>query len=62
MPVRLPVNLNIAMKVGGSAETVTVEANGGDLIETTSTFHTDVDRGLFDKPLWRASRHRKARS
>jgi len=28
---------------------VTVEANGGDLIETTSTFHTDVDRGLFDK-------------
>ena len=28
---------------------MTVEANGGDLIETTSTFHTDVDRGLFDK-------------
>ncbi|HYL16673.1 MAG TPA: TonB-dependent receptor [Terriglobales bacterium] len=45
----VPVNLNIALKVGGSAESVTVEANGGDLIETTSTFHTDVDRGLFDK-------------
>jgi len=45
----VPVNLNIALKVGGAAESVTVEANGGDLIETTSTFHTDVDRGLFDK-------------
>jgi Carboxypeptidase regulatory-like domain len=45
----VPVNLTIALKVWGSAESVTVEANGGDLIETTSTFHTDVDRGLFDK-------------
>jgi hypothetical protein len=26
-----------------------VEANGGDLVETSSSFHTDVDRGLFDK-------------
>src|SRR2546430_8732214 len=45
----VPVNLNIVLKVGGSAESVTVEANGGDLIENTSTFHTDVDRDLFDK-------------
>jgi len=45
----VPVNLNIALKVGGSAESVTVEANGGDLVETSSSFHTDVDRGLFDK-------------
>jgi hypothetical protein len=45
----VPVNLNITLKVGGSAESVTVEATGGDLIETTSSFHTDVDRGLFDK-------------
>jgi hypothetical protein len=45
----VPVNLHIALKVGGSSESITVEANGGDLIETTSTFHTDVDRGLFDK-------------
>src|SRR5207248_6771743 len=28
----VPVNLNIALKVGGSAESVTVEASGGDLI------------------------------
>ncbi|MBZ5616604.1 MAG: TonB-dependent receptor, partial [Acidobacteriia bacterium] len=45
----VPLNLNIALKVGGSAESVTVEANGGDLVETSSSFHTDVDRGLFDK-------------
>ena len=45
----VPVNMNITLKVGGSAESVTVEANGADLLETTSTFHTDVDRGLFDK-------------
>jgi len=45
----VPISLNITLKVGGSAESVTVEANGGDLLENTSTFHTDVDRGLFDK-------------
>lgn len=45
----VPIALNVALKVGGSAESVTVEATGGDLIENTSTFHTDVDRGLFEK-------------
>lgn len=45
----VPVTMNVTLKVGGSAESVTVEANGGDLIETSSTFHTDVDRSLFDK-------------
>jgi Carboxypeptidase regulatory-like domain len=45
----VPVNLSITLKVGGSAESVTVEATGEDLLENTSTFHTDVDRGLFDK-------------
>src|SRR5215469_9618673 len=45
----VPINLTITLKVGGSAESVTVEASGGDLLENTSTFHTDVDRGLFDK-------------
>ena len=52
----VPVNLSISLKVKGSAETVTVEASGGDLLENDSTFHTDVDRGLFDKiPLESAS-------
>lgn len=45
----VPIALSVTLKVGGSAESVTVEATGGDLIENTSTFHTDVDRGLFDK-------------
>lgn len=44
----VPLNLNITLKIGSSAESVTVEANG-DLVDTTSTFHTDVDRALFDK-------------
>src|SRR5713226_6978008 len=45
----VPVNLNITLQVKGSAETVTVEGAGEDLLEKTSTFHTDVDRDLFDK-------------
>ncbi|HWH58501.1 MAG TPA: TonB-dependent receptor [Terriglobales bacterium] len=45
----VPVTLTINLKVAGNTETVTVEANGADLLENTSTFHTDVDRGLFDK-------------
>lgn len=45
----VPVDLSIALKVEGSPESVTVEANGEDLLEKSSTFHTDIDRGLFDK-------------
>jgi len=52
----VPVNVSITLQIKGSAETVTVEAAGADLLENTSTFHTDVDRGLFDKmPLESAS-------
>jgi Carboxypeptidase regulatory-like domain/TonB-dependent Receptor Plug Domain len=52
----VPVNLSLGLKVTGSTETVTVEAGGSDLIEADSTFHTDVDRDLFDKvPLESAS-------
>jgi len=52
----VPTNLNINLTVIGSSETVTVEATGEDLLENTSTFHTDVDRDLFDKiPLESAS-------
>ncbi|HWF03462.1 MAG TPA: TonB-dependent receptor, partial [Candidatus Angelobacter sp.] len=45
----VPVAVNIGLQVAGSNETVTVEANGGDLVETNPTFHTDVDRNLFNK-------------
>src|ERR1700758_626110 len=44
----VPVAINVALTVAGSSSTVTVEG-GGDLIENDSTFHTDVDRALFDK-------------
>jgi len=53
----VPAKIEVSLKVGSAATTtVTVEANGGDLVENESTFHTDVDRGLFDKlPLESAS-------
>jgi hypothetical protein len=43
------VNLKINLSLAGQTSNVTVEATGGDLIETESTAHTDVDRDLFDK-------------
>ena len=52
----VPVDLKITMKISGSSENVTVEAEAGDLVEKDPTFHTDVDRSLFDKmPLESAS-------
>jgi len=52
----VPVNLQIGLKIGTEATTVTVESNGGDLIENDPTFHTDVDRDLFKNvPLESAS-------
>jgi Carboxypeptidase regulatory-like domain/TonB-dependent Receptor Plug Domain len=45
----VPASVKITLQVSGSAESVTVEANGGDLLENDPTFHSDVDRNLFDK-------------
>ena len=42
------INLKLVLQIAAAASTVTVEA-GGDLVETDSTFHTDVDRDLFIK-------------
>jgi Carboxypeptidase regulatory-like domain/TonB-dependent Receptor Plug Domain len=51
----VPISVKISMQLAGASSTVTVEA-AGDLLETDSTFHTDVDRALFDKlPLESAS-------
>src|SRR3984885_3672168 len=51
----VPLSLKIPLTVAGSSSTVTVEG-GGDLVENEPTFHTDVDRALFDKlPLESAS-------
>jgi hypothetical protein len=52
----VPAKVEISLKVSGTATTVTVEANGGDLVENDPTTHTDVDRALFDRlPLESAS-------
>jgi hypothetical protein len=49
------LSLNLTMKLAGANTTVTVEGDS-DLLEKDSTFHTDVDRGLFEKmPLESAS-------
>jgi Carboxypeptidase regulatory-like domain len=40
-------SVEVALKLGTEATTVKVTENGGDLIENEPTFHTDVDRGLF---------------
>lgn len=42
------LEVKISLTLGKATQTVTVEA-GADLVEATSTTHTDVDRGLFDK-------------
>jgi hypothetical protein len=45
----VPVTVNVALKLQ-SSETVTVEAGGAEeLLENDPTFHTDVDKNLFDK-------------
>jgi Carboxypeptidase regulatory-like domain len=44
----VPLSVPITLKVEGGTSTVTVEG-GSDLLENDSTFHTDVDRSLFEK-------------
>jgi Carboxypeptidase regulatory-like domain/TonB-dependent Receptor Plug Domain len=52
----VPTMVQISLKIGTAATSVTVEASGGDLVETESTFHTDVDQGLINRlPLESAS-------
>jgi len=41
-------NLNLALKIAGSSQTVTVESQG-PMIEDDPTYHVDVDRDLFNK-------------
>jgi len=44
----VPLNLQINLNVEGSSTSVTVEGAGA-LVENDPTFHTDVDRQLFNK-------------
>jgi hypothetical protein len=43
----VPVTVNVKLSVGTESSTVTVE--GEDLVENDPTFHTDIDRSLFQK-------------
>jgi hypothetical protein len=40
--------VEISLTIGTASTTVVVESSGADLLETDSTFHTDVDRQLFE--------------
>jgi hypothetical protein len=52
----VPAVMPVTLKIGTAATSVTVEANGGDLVETESTFHTDVDQATINRlPLESAS-------
>src|SRR6202046_2645417 len=51
----IPMDFKFSLKIGAATTSVTVET-GQDLVETESTTHTDIDRGLFDRmPLESAS-------
>src|SRR5712692_8233031 len=45
----VPTGIQIALKLGTAETSITVEANGGDLLEKDPSFHTDVDTGLTDR-------------
>jgi hypothetical protein len=45
----VPTSIQISLKIGTAATSVTVEANGGDLVENDPSFHTDVDTSLTDR-------------
>ena len=51
----VPVTTKVTLTVAGGIATVTVES-AGDLVENDPTFHSDIDKELFDKlPLESAS-------
>jgi hypothetical protein len=43
----VPVTVKNVLAVG--SESTTIEVTASDLLENDSTFHTDIDRGLFNK-------------
>lgn len=45
----VPVKAEFTLKISTEVTQVTVTEKGADLIETESTFHTDVDKDLFEK-------------
>ena len=45
----VPLSLKVTLQISSTAENVTVQGEAGDLVENDPTFHTDVDRSLFEK-------------
>jgi hypothetical protein len=45
----VPVTLQIGLEIGAAATNITVQEKGEDLVETESTFHTDVDQAITDR-------------
>ena len=45
----VPTSLKVTLQISTTAENVTVQGEAGDLLENDPTFHTDVDRQLFDR-------------
>jgi hypothetical protein len=45
----VPVAVNITLQAVVEATTVTVHEEAGDLVETDSTFHSDVDKSMLDR-------------
>ena len=45
----IPVTSTISLQITSHTESLDVHDDAGDLVENDSTFHTDIDRGLFEK-------------
>jgi hypothetical protein len=45
----VPISLSVSLQIGVSGENINVVGDASDLVENDPTFHTDVDRSLFDK-------------
>jgi len=45
----VPVNVSVTLRAVVEATTITVHEEAGDLVETDSTFHSDVDKNQLDR-------------
>jgi hypothetical protein len=45
----VPTGVQISLKVGAASTSITVEAQGADLLETDPSYHTDIDTGLTER-------------
>ena len=45
----VPVTVNVTLRATVEAQTITVHEEAGDLVETDSTFHSDVDKNMLER-------------